>query len=70
MSDGPENKWLAPSNLIGMIGMLGAIGGAWMSFDSRITRVEERAQANSDRFDRIDAKLDRLIERLSDRGDK
>lgn len=65
-----RNDWLAPGPILGLLGMLGAIAGAWMSFDSRITRVEQArdfdhgtiVETRQDVKD-INAKLDRLIER-------
>jgi hypothetical protein len=64
------DRWLTPGNLFGMLGMLGAIIAAWMSFDSRVTRVEsdyksavEHYNISTKRLDRIEDKLDRLIER-------
>lgn len=64
---GPDNRWqLTPGVLMGALGMIGAIAGAWMSFESRITKVEEAAQTLSKRFDRVEDKLDRLIEKRTE----
>lgn len=61
MSDG--NKWITPSTLMGAIGMLGAVGAAWMTLDGRITKVEAKTESAEARLERIENKLDRLIER-------
>lgn len=57
------NKWLTPGVLFGVLGMAGAIAAAWMSFDSRLTTVESDYRATERRLERMDDKLDRLIER-------
>jgi hypothetical protein len=68
--NGQESKWLTPQMALGCLGMLGAIAGAWMSFDNRISRVEggyettkQQYDSTSARLNRIEDKLDRLIER-------
>lgn len=53
-----KNEWLSPSTLFGFLGMLGAIFGTYVSLDGRLARVEERTT----RLDRLEVKLDRLIE--------
>jgi hypothetical protein len=58
----PRSEWLSPGAVLGAIGMLAAIGGAWMMFESRITAVEQQSQFTTTRLDRIETKLDRLIE--------
>ena len=53
------NRWVTLGSLFGVLGMLGAFFVWWMSFDSRLARVETEVQ----RLDRMENKLDRLIER-------
>lgn len=57
-----ENKWITPQVLFAVLGMLGAITGAWLSFESRIARVEQANVFLTAQLDKIDGKLDRLIE--------
>ena len=57
-----NNRWLTPGNLFGALGMLGAIVAAWMSFESRIGRVEQSVSYSESRLERIEQKLDRVIE--------
>jgi hypothetical protein len=62
-----QSSWrLTPGVVLGILGMFGAIAGAWMSFESRITRVESDYRTTVERLDRMDNKLDRLIERDSE----
>lgn len=59
---GGENRWLTPQVLFAVLGMLGAISGAWLSFESRIARVEQANVFLTTQLERIDSKLDRIIE--------
>lgn len=57
-----ENKWITPQVLFAVLGMLGAITMAWIAFESRITAVEQSNVFLTKQLDKIDGKLDRLIE--------
>jgi len=57
------NRWLTPGVLFGVLGMIASIGAAWVTFESRIARGEEAIASLSKRFERVEDKLDRLIER-------
>lgn len=60
MSDPPKrNEWLSPTTLFGFLGMLGAVFSAYVSLDGRVNRLEERTA----RLDRMESKIDALIER-------
>jgi len=73
MSEKP-NSWGTPPTIIAVVTALVSVGSFWASFNGRITANEERvsyiAQSfrehkidEDQRWIRIDAKLDRLIER-------
>lgn len=58
---------MSPGLLLGIVGMLGSVGGAWAMFEGRISRVEQSYQFSDSRLTRIENKLDRLIEKDSDK---
>lgn len=58
---------MSPGLLLGIVGMLGSVGGAWAMFEGRISRVEQSYQFSDSRLNRIESKLDRLIENESRR---
>ena len=64
MSGGPNNTPIATWFAVALagIGMLGSVGGAWAMFEGRISRVEQSYSFSSSRLDRIENKIDRLIE--------
>lgn len=62
--------WAFLGPVLGILGMFMAIAGGWMSFESRITAVEQQAKFNRDSINEIkqdvkdaNSKLDRLVER-------
>ena len=64
------DKWFNPQTVGIAIAMFGSIAAAWMSFENRVSKVESDYQSAAARFevtqhrlDRIENKLDRLIER-------
>ena len=57
----PENRWLSPGVLFGVLGMAGAIFSAYATLGSRITTVETNLESGVKRLDRIEDKLDRII---------
>lgn len=75
MSEAPEkNEWLRPQAIFTAVATLGAFGSMWMSFDRRVTenqnniasvgtRLNDHKAEEDRRLDRIETKLDRLIER-------
>ena len=70
-----ENKWITPQVMFAVLGMLAAVAAAWMAFESRITVVEqsnkflkEQVIQTDGKIDRIEDKLDRLIENRVGRG--
>lgn len=67
MSEPNGNNWMSPGLLLGIVGMLGSVGGAWAMFEGRISRVEQSYQFSDSRLNRIESKLDRLIENESRR---
>ena len=60
---GGKNEWSKPYVVLGLIGYVAAAIGAWMSLDGRIVRVEQLATMNTRNYDKIDSKLDLLIDR-------
>lgn len=64
-----ENKVPSWQFLFALIGMFAAIAAAWMAFESRITAVEQSNIFLAKQLDKIDGKLDRLIENRG-RGDQ
>jgi len=67
MSEPSGNNWMSPGLLLGIVGMLGSVGGAWAMFEGRISKVEQSYQFSDSRLNRIELKLDRLIENESRR---
>ena len=61
--NGGGNRWTTPGVLFGILGMVASIIAAWLSFESRVTKVETSYDAMDKRLGRMDDKLDRLIER-------
>lgn len=59
-----KTDWLTPQSVGIAIGILSAIAGAWMSFDSRISRVESSTIAAAGRFDRIERTNDRIENKI------
>jgi len=66
-------KWFNPQTIGIAIAMLGSIAAAWASFENRVSKVESdyqsaaaRFEVTQNRLDRIEDKLDRLIERGTD----
>lgn len=67
MSDPEKNNgWASPSVMLGILGMLAGAGGSYMAFDGRLSRVEvrveEKALASDARLNRMESKIDKLIE--------
>lgn len=58
---------MSPGLLLGIVGMLGSINGAWAMFEGRISKVEQSYQFSDSRLNRIELKLDRLLENESRR---
>ena len=67
MSEPNGNNWMSPGLLLGIVGMLGSVGGAWAMLEGRISKVEQSYQFSDSRLNRIELKLDRLIENESRR---
>lgn len=49
--------------ILGIIGMLGSIFGAYTALDRRVSQTEQSSAFAAQRLDRIEEKLDRLIEK-------
>ncbi len=58
---------MSPGLLLGIVGMLGSVGGACAMLEGRISKVEQSYQFSDSRLNRIELKLDRLIENESRR---
>ncbi len=58
---------MSPGLILGIVGMLGSVHGAWAMFEGRISRIEQSYQDSDARLNRIELKLDRLIENESRR---
>lgn len=74
MTESVKNEWLSPPIILSVVGMLAAFGSFWMSFDGRVTKSElsilsisheltEHKVDEAARLERIEAKIDRLVER-------
>lgn len=63
--DGNEIKIRVPSagTILGIIGMLGSVFGAYTALDRRVSQTEQASAFSAQRLDRIEEKLDRLIEK-------
>lgn len=67
------DKWFNPQTIGLALAMFGSIAAAWASFENRVSKVESdyqsaaaRFEVTQNRLDRIEDKLDRLIERGPD----
>lgn len=65
-----ENEWLKPSSLLGIAGFVSLMWSGYQQFaDSTAERISDLAarvkvlEADTRRIDRIEAKIDALIER-------
>lgn len=65
---GSESRWLTPGVLFGAFGMIASVFAAWMSFDSRITRVESSYENTAKQLDRLERKVDELNNKLFDQA--
>lgn len=64
----PENRWLSPGVLFGAFGMVASIFAAWMSFDSRITRVEAGYETTTKQLEDIRGELREMNNKLFDQA--
>jgi hypothetical protein len=60
--DRPLAKWTT-GNLIGLLGFVAAIITAWVNLNGRVSSLESDARHVSAQVDKMDAKLDKLLER-------
>lgn len=63
MNEPKKNEWLGPSAIIGIVGLIVGTGGSYMAFDGRLSKVEEAKAHSEERLNRIEDKIDWLIQR-------
>lgn len=63
MNEPKKNEWLGPSAIIGLVGLVVGAGGSYMAFDGRLSKVEESQAHSGARTERIENKIDWLIQR-------
>jgi len=64
------NNWLTPGSIIGIIGLLAAAGATYSQFNGRMSVAENQASGLEKRIDTMDRKIDFIVNRMIEKGDK
>jgi hypothetical protein len=64
------NNWLSPGSIIGIVGLLAAGGATYSQFNGRMSVAENQATGLEKRLDNLDRKIDFIVNRMIERGDK
>ena len=64
------NNWLSPGSIIGIIGLLAAGAATYSQFNGRMSVAENQASGLEKRLDTMDRKMDFIVSRMIERGDK
>jgi len=67
---GSGNNWLSPGSIIGVIGLLAAGGATYSQFNGRMSVAENQAAGLEKRLDGIERKVDFIVNRMIEKGDR